>query len=170
MRFIHSVLQDEELKRLIQQAVGEKERELRERLEAERKALEEKLRRQEEERQRQEQARRAREEELRRDQLVREQLKRQGVCPMGYEWLKVRLVLCFMSRDNTCGVCPSEAACAEARWWLDLRGRQPLNGVTHGTAFSKFIRPPFFSKAFAACAVKLRQLCFFFFHLQLCCN
>lgn len=104
MRFIHSVLQDEELKRLIQQAVGEKERELRERLEAERKALEEKLRRQEEERQRQEQARRAREEELRRDQLVREQLKRQGVCPMGYEWLKVRFVLCSC-RETTHAVC-----------------------------------------------------------------
>jgi hypothetical protein len=87
----HSILQDEELKRLIQQAVDEKERA---RLEAERKALEEKLRRQEEERQRQEEVRRLREEEMRRDQLMREQLKRQGTCPMGYEWLKVCFVLC----------------------------------------------------------------------------
>jgi FMN phosphatase YigB (HAD superfamily) len=87
----NNVLQEEALKRMIQQAVDAKERA---RLEAECKALEEKLRRQEEERQRQEEARRVREEELRRDQLKREELNRQGACPAGFAWLKVQFVLC----------------------------------------------------------------------------
>ncbi len=108
------VLQDEALKRMIQQAVDAKERA---RLEAERKALEEKLRRQEEERQRQEEARRVREEELRRDQLKREELNRQGVCPAGYVWLKVRFVLC------SCHV-TSHTVC----YWLRLRAQKPGGG------------------------------------------
>ena len=85
-----NVLQDEALKRMIQQAVDAKDAKERARLEAERKALEEKLQKQADERQRQEEARRVREEELRRDQLKREELNRQGACPAGYAWLKVR--------------------------------------------------------------------------------
>ena len=112
-----NVLQDEALKRMIQQAVDAKDAKERARLEAERKALEEKLRRQEEERQRQEEARRVREEELRRDQLKREELNRQGACPAGYAWLKVRFVWC------SCHV-TSHAVCG----WLRLLSQRPGGG------------------------------------------
>ena len=114
-------MQDEELERLLKQAVDAKERE---RLEAERKALEEKRRIQEEERRRQAEERRRIEEQQRVDAEKREQLKRRGLCPMNFEWLKV----CFVSVMRlSCADMPLAAT-----WWrLDLCRRDSHNELMH---------------------------------------
>jgi hypothetical protein len=139
-------LQDEELERLLKQAVDAKERE---RLEAERKALEEKRRIQEEERRRQAEERRRIEEQQRVDAEKREQLKRQGLCPMNFEWLKVCFV--FVMRLS-CADMPLAAT-----WWrLDLCRREPHNELMH---VERSVKLALAEHAFASRACTITMWC-----------
>ena len=117
-------MQNEELERLLKQAVDAKDKEERERLEAERKALEEKRQKQEEERRRQEEERRRIEEQQRIDAEKREQLKRQGTCRMNFEWLKVCFV--FVMRLS----CAAVLMCRLQRpggGWICAGGSHTMN-------------------------------------------
>jgi hypothetical protein len=60
----------------------------------------------------------------------------------------------FVSREITCGVLLAEVVRAEAWWRLDMRGRQPLEGLMQLKDIHKVHRTTVFSKVFAASAVK----------------
>jgi hypothetical protein len=59
-----------------------------------------------------------------------------------------------VSRADTFGVLLAEVALAEAWWRLDMRGRQPLEGLMQSKDIHKMHRTTVFSKVFAASAVK----------------